>query len=1249
MKNISADSCVQNTQKGRRVDKDAETYFEEVCLYLENCAEVLSLQELYEKMKELADNAVDQIYSAKWMKTKLKKKYGDHIFFSEVNGKPNVICFKDMASYIINEKWYENKKENVNDEKERIITTATKLILNDLRQSKYDTSKYPSVNDIKSTNIDYLPLGLQLLVKNLILSPIKQASIGQCILKATKERSVIPPLMFGLAIEMDSVFGSKWLINELYKLGFCVSYDEVLKYKQTVLKATNVNNILSPSLKGCFTQWVGDNIDHNIRTLDGKNTFHGMGVIAISTPSSEIKLTEERHLERPKTKLKIKDLIAGKGVQIHHYDFPKYKGLANIKFTTLSSGVLSKPLSTNNDMLWQAAALLNNNNVKRPNWSGFMQHVSRGAYPRKSHITLLPIIDLNPSDYSCIYSVLLYIESQAKMFNIPTPCITFDQPLYIKAMEIILAKEMNIVCRLGGFHTLMSFLGSVGDLMAGSGIEEALQEVYGSNAVSHMMSGKAIARALRGHILIDCALKMLLIEEIFSDNTAVSIELQNMFDSVMNEKITESDVENSKVLSNLKQTLQSKNADLSKTSRTAKLWIRYCNYIDIVKQFIRAERISDWKLHLESINKMLNLFAATGRFHYTKSARLYLQTMMKLPEKYPWLYNQLAVNKLFSVRRSSHKWAGLWTDLSIEQILMKSIKSRGGLTRGRGMTESTRLVWVYSIHACAEFHQAMTSLTKTTHITSEQHVEMHRSRCSRDTEDLMKIKAWFSQHNPFDPNETQLKSLATGLVDSNGNINCDEAEKVGQDIHNNLDGICFEDVAIKRADRVTTLSSLNQGITIENKHINIDPLVLFTRLVLLLDRSEEKEKYFQYELTPVPTALFKNNFMRKPNKANLADHLLTGNLTSSSKRKSSNNNVILKNNSKKPKLSTQVDSDKDLDNEVSTKEHEQVDVDLRVLHVVPNNSYFVLDGGAVLHRVVWRSNASYREVVQQYQNYIQSKYGICSIVFDGYGNCPSTKDHEHKRRSLKGKSSPNIFVQENISAYGNQHAFLSNDFNKKQFIKLLEFYLFADGHTVEIAPGDADTLIVEYSLKKAESSKVIVVADDTDIFIMLLHFYHQNYKPILMLRESKGKEVRRLYNIKEVASNLEKEVLAHILAIHAWSGCDTTSALYGIGKVAVLKLVSQSPRARSLIAVLSDENASRKMITDSGINLAALTYGGKNEETLACLRYSKFMKMASSSSKVLPEKLPPTDRAIVYHTWRVHLQVRNKLLILLDC
>ena len=96
--------------------------------------------------------------------------------------------------------------------------------------------------------------------------------------------------------------------------------------------------------------------------------------------------------------------------------------------------------------------------------------------------------------------------------------------------------------------------------------------------------------------------------------------------------------------------------------------------------------------HTKAVGRMMNLFAATGHIHYAKSSRLYIQQMLDLPNYYPWLYQCFIEHGFHTVRRNSRYWAGLWTDLTIEQVMMQSIKSRGGLTRGRGLTESVRSV-----------------------------------------------------------------------------------------------------------------------------------------------------------------------------------------------------------------------------------------------------------------------------------------------------------------------------------------------------------------------------------------------------------------------------------------------------------------------------------------------------------------------------------------------------------------------------
>ena len=226
----------------------------------------------------------------------------------------------------------------------------------------------------------------------------------------------------------------------------------------------------------------------------------------------------------------------------------------------------------------------------------------------------------------------------------------------------------------------------------------------------------------------------------------------------------------------LKQMLDILKMKLECTSRTAKLWLEYLRYIQVLKDFIRAERTGNWSLHLQSVGKMLNLFAATGHVHYAKSARMYLQQMLELETNFPWVHTSFAEHGYHTVRRSDRFWAGIWTDLTIEQVMMRSIKSRGGLTRGRGVTESVRTMWINTAHRCSHVHEAMTELTGLAHTTSNQHKEMGESRRQHDNRVLAKLIDWFEARNPFDPNMQGLCSLSSGVtVNDTDNINCDNA------------------------------------------------------------------------------------------------------------------------------------------------------------------------------------------------------------------------------------------------------------------------------------------------------------------------------------------------------------------------------------------------------------------------------------------------------------------------------------------
>ena len=119
-----------------------------------------------------------------------------------------------------------------------------------------------------------------------------------------------------------------------------------------------------------------------------------------------------------------------KGIAIHNYVHPVKSALSSMEIKPLIK--LQSPVilpSNDIDNLWQASWYFRNSSNYRPNWSGFMQNISKGEYPGHSKIRYLPIIDLNPTKEKCIYSTLLFIQEQAKKLNIVAPCLTFDKPL----------------------------------------------------------------------------------------------------------------------------------------------------------------------------------------------------------------------------------------------------------------------------------------------------------------------------------------------------------------------------------------------------------------------------------------------------------------------------------------------------------------------------------------------------------------------------------------------------------------------------------------------------------------------------------------------------------------------------------------------------------------------------------------------------------------------------------------------------
>jgi hypothetical protein len=567
----------------------------------------------------------------------------------------------------------------------------------------------------------------------------------------------------------------------------------------------------------------------------------------------------------------------------------------------------------------------------------------------------------------------------------------------------------------------MSFLGSIGHLLAGSGLQELLEFVYASDAVGHMLSDKAIARDIRGHLLVDAALNAMLMKDLYgtvpslhskthaietetTDNEQLtqheSLDVSDvlmedvtderradmditaaggLYDKLMTDTCSVEDVCTEEALNRIREKVENKMATLTNL-RTSCPWMQYMRMVDILLRFIKAERTGNWDLHLQTLRDILPYFTASGHHLYAKSAYVYLQMMWDLEQDHPDVHRSFQ-NGLHVARRSDRYWAGLSTDLMIEQVLMRSVKTSGGLTRGRGMTETQRLVWLLSMPICAEVNEAMQQFTGVTYHTSEQHTDTTPSRQERDATDTRKLVDYLTERNPFSSEDSSLRSIASGVTAESA-VNVDRAKEVGDKILASMDGQCVQEYVFKRKEQSITLAS-RTTVKINDDTVQVDAQLLFQRLVFAAeDRYEDPQSLFKYELSSHPPALFDSSGLpRQASKPALADAIW---------------NIV---------------------------QHDQTGP-------TPDVRY-VLDGGALVQRLSWPRGVTYDTIYQLYVNYVTSKYGQATVVFDGYHDGPSTKDVTHMRRT-GACTGPIVNFANDMILSSKKDIFLANNVNKQR-------------------------------------------------------------------------------------------------------------------------------------------------------------------------------------------------------------------------
>lgn len=314
---------------------------------------------------------------------------------------------------------------------------------------------------------------------------------------------------------------------------------------------------------------------------------------------------------------------------------------------------------------------------------------------------------------------------------------------------------------------------------------------------------------------------------------------------------------------------------------------------------------------------------------------------------------------------------------------------------------------------------------------------------------------------------------------------------------------------------------------------------------------------------------------------------------------------------------------------------------------------------------------------------------ICSKVFDTIGKTGdvvfstdqylpgSVKSMERRRRGCGEKL---ILKGEATKKPQDWKLFLSNDENKIQFIRMLlrlwnsdqyasrchgrKVILICEGKAYQLTSTDGQTTNAE-ELPQLESSQeetdsrvilyvnyarsqrydfVRVKSPDSDVFFILLH-YAASVDGITILFDTGTGNKQRLINVSKIAADFGQEKSTALMALHAYSGCDSTSAFRGIGKIKPVKTLLRLPQYIPILNKLGDTWDLPEELNNQLDSFTCAMYGRGKVSRVDDLRLLRINELCAKENRHLPScnvdmaSIPPCKRSLTQHIRRVNHQV----------
>lgn len=534
---------------------------------------------------------------------------------------------------------------------------------------------------------------------------------------------------------------------------------------------------------------------------------------------------------------------------------------------------------------------------------------------------------------------------------------------------------------------------------------------------------------------------------------------------------------------------------------------------------------------------MMPYFFAAGHFNYARYGLYYLPSMERLP---PELLTKFMKSQ-HVMRHSPGLWNGMWSDMYIETTFMRYGHGPGALV-GITLNPSATRRWALSLHIRSRLIKDLSNMRDAN--LSSNEVTVHKEEKIRE-KIREKLQTCIDPLNP-DGHCDGIVDIASGRI-SPAAVNVDNAISLGEDQMRKYQESWPEGFHAPLSSNVKTMTICRKRVKL-GAGSTFDTELIYSRVMGIMNsRDISIENIFGYELAPIPTSLFEDD-----------GSIRVAKTKSTLKKK--------------------------LQVEQSVRTVEQHDVT-------------ILDGCAILWIIHWPQNGTVQGFINSLLSFVLSRLVQSDVylVFDRYYEYSIKGTTRSYRAGSLVSGCHQIRADAPLTP---RNVILSVTENKVQLIDImcqqipervsvLQAINTGNNHRLvltgpsptpqEVSQGiviqrgdlktsheEVDVIIAQQMVKVAtQGTKCIkVICDDTDVFVLLLHYYAHSKLTCTVVMEGTSAQ-RGMINIGQTALN-NASIVPHLLAAHALTGCDTVGCLRGIGKVTAIKNLSKGLKLDSI-------------------------------------------------------------------------------------